>query len=293
METREMETYVNEVNKTPDNNEERLLTKKDLISIFIRQQFQQASFNYERIHGLAFCVDMIPAIKRFYKKKEDQVEALKRHLVFFNTTPAVSGPVVGVTAALEEAKSKGQDIDEGTINSMKVGLMGPLAGVGDPLIWGTLRPITAALGATLALEGSILGPILFFVLFNAVRLGLKWYGLTYGYNAGLNIVKDMAGNILQKLTEGATVLGLFIMGVLVSKWTTINVPIIVSETTNQEGEVSITTVQNILDQLIPGLLPLGLTFLMMYFLRKKVNPIWLIFGLFGLGIVGYWLGILA
>ncbi|WP_343771091.1 mannose/fructose/sorbose PTS transporter subunit IID [Oceanobacillus oncorhynchi] len=269
------------------------LTKRDLINIFVRSNFQQASFNYERIHGLAFGFDMIPVIKRIYDTEEEQRAALQRHLVFFNVTPAMAGPVIGVTAALEEARSEGKDIDEGTINSMKVGLMGPLAGVGDPIVWGTLRPITAALGASLALAGNVLGPILFFLSFNAVRLGMKWFGLVYGYKKGLDIVKDLAGNMLQKLTEGATILGLFIMGVLVSEWTTINVPLVVSETVNQEGETSVTTVQSILDQLMPGILGLLLTLLMMKLLKKKINPIWLIFGLFGVGILGYWLGILG
>lgn len=287
----EEEIYKPDVNLNEINTNK--LTKGDIINIFIRTNFQQASFNYERIHALGFCFDMIPVIKRVYDTDEERKEALKRHLVFFNTTPAVCGPVVGVTAAMEEARSKGSDINEGSINSMKVGLMGPLAGVGDPIVWGTLRPITAALGASLALVGNIFGPILFFLAFNIVRLGMKWYGLTYGYRKGLDVVKDLAGNMLQKLSEGATILGLFVMGVLVSEWTTINVPVVISETTNQAGETTVTTVQNILDQLIPGLLGLGLTLFMMYLLKKKVNPIWLIFGLFGLGILGYWLGILA
>ena len=269
------------------------INRKDMISTFIRSNFQQASFNYERIHGLAFCVDMIPTIKRVYSKKEDQIEALKRHLVFFNTTPAVCGPVIGVTIAMEEAKASGAEIDDGTINSLKVGLMGPLAGVGDPLVWGTLRPITAAIGASLALSGTILGPLVFFLTFNAVRLGMKWFGLKYGIAKGMDIVKDLSGNILQKLTEGATILGLFIMGVLVTKWTSINVPLVVSETPGPDGSMVVTTVQNILDDLVPGLLALGLTMLMMKLLKKKVSPIVLIFSLFAVGIIGYWTGILG
>ncbi|EAC9663623.1 PTS mannose transporter subunit IID, partial [Listeria monocytogenes] len=249
------------------------VTKKDLMQTFVYSNFQQASFNYERIHALAFCVDMIPTIKRVYKTKEDQAEALKRHMTFFNTTPAVCGPVIGVTIAMEEAKANGSDIDEGTINSLKVGLMGPLAGVGDPLVWGTLRPITAAIGASLALTGNIMGPILFFLTFNAVRIAMKWYGLTYGYQKGLDIVKDLSGNLLQKLTEGATILGLFIMGVLVTKWTTINIPLVISRTEGIDGTEVITTVQNVLDDLVPGLLALALTLLMMKLLKKKVSPI--------------------
>ncbi|MCI2032327.1 MAG: mannose/fructose/sorbose PTS transporter subunit IID [Lactobacillus sp.] len=268
------------------------LTKKDIFQTFLYSNFQQASFNYERIHALAFCVDMIPTIKRVYHDKKDQAAALKRHLVFFNTTPAMVGPILGVTMALEEAKARGEDIDDGTINSFKVGLMGPLAGVGDPIMWGTIRPILAALGASLALQGSWLGPILFFFAFNAIRISFKWYGLKLGLNRGLALVQDMTGNLLQKITEGATVLGLFIMGVLVTKWTTINVPLVISKTTTG-GKTTITTVQNILDQFCPGLLALGLTLLCGYLMKKKVNPIVLIFALFAVGIAGYGLGILG
>lgn len=263
------------------------LTKRDIFKTFVYENFQQASFNFERIHALAFCVDMIPTIKRVYKTKEEQSEALKRHLAFFNVTPGLCGPVVGVCSALEQARAQGEDIDDGTINSFKIGLMGPLCAI----MWGTLRPILAALGATLALKGSWLGPIIFFLAFNIFRLGFKWYGLQLGLNRGLALVQDLSGNLLQKLTEGATVLGLFIMGVLVTKWTTINVPVVVSKTT-ANGKTTITTVQNILDQLCPGLLALGLTLLMMRLLKKRVSPILLIFILFGVGILGYALGIL-
>ena len=233
--------------------EQKKITQGDLVSMFLRSNLQQASFNFERIHGLGFCYDMIPAIKRLYPLKADQVAALKRHLVFFNTTPAVCGPVIGVTAAMEEARANGAAIDDGAINGIKVGLMGPLAGVGDPLVWGTLRPITAALGASLALSGNILGPLLFFFIFNAMRLAMKWYGLQLGFRKGVNIVSDMGGNLLQKLTEGASILGLFVMGVLVTKWTTINVPLVVSQTPGADGATVTMTVQNILDQLCPGL----------------------------------------
>ncbi|MGG5317611.1 mannose/fructose/sorbose PTS transporter subunit IID [Enterococcus sp. AZ072] len=284
-----METTVTET-KAPVQSK---ITKQDLMRTFFFSNFQQASFNYERIHALAFCVDMIPTIKRVYHTKEEQAEALKRNMTFFNVTPAVCGPVIGVTMAMEEAKASGADIDEGTINSLKIGLMGPLCGVGDPLVWGTLRPITAAMGASLALSGNILGPLLFFFAFNAVRISMKWFGLTYGFRKGMDIVSDLSGNLLQKLTEGATILGLFIMGVLVTKWTTINIPLVVSRTAGADGQEVITTVQNVLDDLVPGLLALGLTLLMMRLLKKKVSPIVLIFVLFAVGIIGYGLGILA
>ena len=273
--------------------EQRKITRSDLVSMFLRSNLQQASFNFERIHGLGFCYDMIPAIKRLYPVKEDQVAALRRHLVFFNTTPAVCGPVIGVTAAMEEARANGAEIDDGTINGIKVGLMGPLAGVGDPIFWGTVRPVFAALGAGIAMSGSLLGPLLFFILFNAVRLLTRYYGVAYGYRKGVDIVKDMGGGFLQKLTEGASILGLFVMGALVNKWTHVNIPMVVSKITGSDGQVHVTTVQTILDQLMPGLVPLLLTFACMWLLRKKVNPLWIIVGFFVIGIAGYAVGLLG
>ena len=140
------------------------LTKKDRMQVAWRSQFLQGSWNYERMQNGGWCYSMIPAIKKLYPNKEDRVAALKRHLEFFNTHPYVASPVVGVTLALEEERANGAEIDDVAISGVKVGMMGPLAGVGDPVFWFTVRPILGALGAPLALGGSILGPILFFVL---------------------------------------------------------------------------------------------------------------------------------
>lgn len=269
------------------------LTDKDIKDINLRSTFLLGSFNFERMQSMGFCVAMIPAIKRLYNRKEDQVAALKRHLEFFNTQPWVGSAVIGVTAAMEQERANGADIDDASISGVKVGLMGPLAGVGDPIFWGTARPVLAALGASLAISGSILGPLVFFFGINLARFLTRWYGLKYGYSKGTEIVKDMDGGRLQKLTQGASILGLFVMGSLVSKWTSINVPYELSRYTNAAGTEVVTTVQSVLDQLLPGLLPLLLTFLCMKLLRKKVNPMHIIFALFAVGILGYWAGILA
>jgi PTS system mannose-specific IID component len=244
------------------------------------------------MQALGYCFAVVPVIKRLYTGDERK-QALKRHLEFFNTQPFVTAPILGVTAAMEEQKANGADIDDGAINGLKIGLMGPLAGVGDPIFWGTLRPVAAALGASIALTGSILGPILFFVIFNAVRLAIRYYGVTYGYNKGTTIVADMAGGKLQKLTEGASILGLFVMGALVNRWTTINVPIVVSTITQADGKTVGTTVETILDSLLPGLLPLLATFACMKLLKMKVNAVWIIFGIFVLGIIFFGLGWMA
>ncbi|MFU2059853.1 PTS mannose transporter subunit IID [Avibacterium volantium] len=275
-------------------SEKKQLTKADIRSTYWRSTFLLGSFNFERMQAMGFCVSMIPAIKRLYSKKEDQADALKRHLEFFNTQPWVASSIIGVTVAMEQERANGAtDIDDAAISGVKVGLMGPLAGVGDPIFWGTLRPVLAALGAGLAISGSLLGPLLFFIGINIFRALTRWYGFHYGYAKGTEIVQDMGGGRLQKLTQGASILGLFVMGALVSKWTTINIPLELSRYVNSQGQEVVTTVQSVLNELLPGLAALGLTFLCMYLLQKKINAMYIIFALFGVGIVGYYFGILA
>ena len=139
------------------------LTKKDRLAVAWRSTFIQGSWNYERMQNGGWAFSMIPAIKKLYKSKEDRSLALKRHLEFFNTHPYIASPILGVTLALEEERANGVPVDDVAIQGVKVGMMGPLAGVGDPVFWFTVRPMLGALGASLAIGGNILGPILFFV----------------------------------------------------------------------------------------------------------------------------------
>lgn len=303
------------------------LSKKDRMSVALRHQFLQGSWNYERMQNGGWAFSMIPAIKKLYTNKEDQIAALKRHLEFYNTHPYVSAPVMGVTLALEEGRANGEPIDDVAIQGVKVGMMGPLAGVGDPVFWFTVRPILGALGASLALGGSILGPILFFVLWNVIRLVFLWYTQEFGYKAGASISSDLSGGMLGKVTEGASILGMFIIGALVQRWVSISFTPVVSTIPQQAGayidwtniakvisengpaqgihdalssfaqlgptgleQMKVTTLQQNLDSLIPGLAAVGLTLLCCYLLKKKVSPIVIILALFAVGIVGRLLG---
>ena len=272
---------------------QKRLTQGDLRSMYMRSTFLLGSFNFERMQSMGFCVTMMPAIKRLYSKKEDQAAALKRHLEFFNTQPWIGSAIMGVTAAMEEERANGAPIDDGAINGVKVGLMGPLAGVGDPIYWGTARIILAALGASLAVTGNIMGPLIFFIGINIIRILTRWYSMKYGYEKGTEIVQDMEGGQLQKLTTGASVLGLFVMGGLVARWASLNIPLEIARYTNQAGEEVVTTVQSVLNDLLPGLVPLLLTFLCMTLLKKKVSAIAIIFVMFAVGIAGRYLGVLG
>lgn len=297
------------------------LSKKDRLSVAWRSTFLQGSWNYERMQNGGFAYLMIPAIKKLYKSKDDQIAALKRHLEFFNTHPYVASPVVGVTLALEEERANGAEVDDAAIQGVKVGMMGPLAGVGDPVFWFTARPILGALGASLAMSGNIMGPILFFVLWNVIRWAFMWYTQEFGYNVGTKITEDLSGGLLQKVTKGASILGMFILGSLVERWVSINFTPVVSSVKLSEGAYiewdklpaggegikqafeqytsglslspeKVTTLQDNLNSLIPGFMPLLLTLLCMWLLKKNVSPIIIILALFVVGIGGHVIGLL-
>lgn len=299
------------------------LTKKDRLAVAWRSTFIQGSWNYERMQNGGFAFSMIPAIKKLYKTKEDRADAFKRHLEFFNTHPYIASPILGVTLALEEDRANGAEIDDAAIQGVKVGMMGPLAGIGDPVFWFTVRPILGALGASLAMAGNIMGPIIFFLAWNIIRWAFMWYTQEFGYKAGSKITDDLSGGLLQKVTQGASIMGMFVLGSLVQRWVSIKFIPVVSQVKLQKGayiewnklpnnmqgvkealvqynnghglalsNVKVTTLQDNLDQLIPGLAGLILTLVCMWLLKKKVSPIWIILGLFILGILGHVVGLL-
>ena len=281
--------------ETAPATSEKMLDNRDLMRMYWRSTFLLGSFNFERMQAMGFCYTLMPAIRKVYRgDKAAEAAALKRHLEFYNTHPWASSVIFGVTAAMEEQKSKGEDIGEDAITNVKIGLMGPVAGIGDPIFWGTARPVLAALGASLALNGSFLGPLLFFVGINVLRVLTRWYGLKVGYERGTTLVTEVGGGQLKRITQIAAITGLFVMGALVSKWTHIDFPSVVSQAKQYStGEVETKTLQNILDDLLPGIAALGLTFLSMYLLNKKINALWIILGMFVLGILGAWSGFLG
>ncbi|OIM88165.1 PTS mannose family transporter subunit IID, partial [Oenococcus oeni] len=291
------------------------LTKGDRLHVAWRSTFIQGSWNYERMQNGGWVYALIPALNKLYKTKEDRAAAYKRHLVFFNTHPYLASPIIGVTLALEEDRANGAPVDDVAIQGVKVGMMGPLAGVGDPVFWYTVRPLLGALGATLALSGNVLGPILFWVLWNIIRWAFMWYTQEFGYRAGSRITDDLSGGLLKTVTRGASMIGMFVLAALIERWVSIKFTPVVSKVTLSKGayidwgklpsgtkgirealteqanglsltKIQTTTLQQNLDSLIPGLMALLLTFACMWLLKKKVSPIIIILGIFVIGVGG-------
>jgi PTS system mannose-specific IID component len=162
--------------------------------------------------------------------------------------------------------------------------MGPLAGVFDSLFWGTLKVIAAGVGTSLALKGNITGAILFILLFNVPHLWLR-YRLTFtGYTTGTRFLQQLAKhNVMDKLTLGASIVGLMVIGAMPATLMSIRTPIVIGNGTPP------VTLQNILDQIVPDMLPLLLTFLVYFGIKRGIRTIWLLLGLLALGLLGSWL----
>ncbi len=264
------------------------LPKKTIRSLFFRSLALEANFNFETWQNSGFAFAMIPVLKKLYTTKQSMSAALTRHLQFFNTSPYGSTLILGITAAMEARKSKSEDFDEESINSVKTGLMGPLAGVFDSLFWGTFKVIAAGVGASLAIKGNVLGPILFLLIFNVPHLVLR-YQLTFiGYNTGTRFLQNLAKtNVMDKLTVGSSILGLMVIGAMTATLMNITTPITLG------SDDTAATLQSILDQIVPNIIPLGLTFLTFYFVKKNMKPTWLLLGLLVVGFLGSILHILA
>ncbi|MCY3032185.1 PTS system mannose/fructose/sorbose family transporter subunit IID [Aerococcus urinae] len=275
------------------NNGNPIITKKEKRKMFIRANVYNGAFNFERGQNLGVAYVMNPVIDKLYKDKDKKIEALQRHLEWYNNHPWLSGIVFGITAAKEEKKAQSDNLEGSSIIAMKIGLMGPLAGIGDPLFWGTLRPVLASIGASLAMVGNIFGPILFFVGINIIRLATIHYGMEFGYARGADIVDDLTGSQINKITEAAQIVGLFVMGALVNTWTNINIPIVATKIIDSNGIETIQTVQDVLDSILPGMLALGLTLIVSWLLKKGVNPLLIIVSIFVIGIIGRYFNLLG
>lgn len=266
-----------------------IIKKEDLKKVFWRSIPMEHSWNYERQMNMGYCWALLPVLRKLYPNKEDRIDAMKRHLEFYNTTPYIITLPLGISAAMEEERAKDKEnFDTTSISNVKVALMGPLAGIGDSIYWGTLRIIATGIGTSLALQGNILGPIIFLLMWNVPALIVRYILTFVGYNLGSKvIIKANESGLMEKFTKAASVVGLMVAGAMTASMVSVNIPVAFGS-----GE-SATTIQAILDGIVPGILPLcvfGITWVM---LKKKMSPIAIMFILMAVGIVGAFFGVLG
>lgn len=213
---------------------------------------------------------MIPFIKKLYPNPEDKEKrtaALKRGMGYFNITPAVAPFPLSIASRMEEENKVTTEFDPNSINAVKASLMGPLSGIGDSLFWGTIRVIAAGIGISLAETGNVLGPIIFLILYNIPNILTRWYGLKLGYNLGGDFIKKAYENgMIAILTKSAGILGMVMVGAMIFTTVTVTTPL-----KFQMGEMTF-KLQEVLDQIMLGILPLGITLGCFTLIRKKVSP---------------------
>jgi len=265
------------------------ITEKDAQKSWLRYYLiSEMGISYERLQAMGFATSIIPVLRKLYPEKEDFKQALKRHLVFYNSQAVYSSPITGIVIAMEEQKAKGADIEDETITGIKTGLMGPMAGIGDSIDWATLKPIIFGLAVTLSTGGSLIGAM-FMLLFPIIQIIVGWKLSGYGYRAGQASIREIlhSGHI-KTLITGASTLGLFMMGALSSTYVKISTPIQFSFGTENKPFV----LQEVLDSIVPGLLPLAAVFGIYWWLLKRNQNFSLIMVLIiALSIGGAYLGI--
>lgn len=257
-------------------NEISATDKKLLKSLFFRSFTVFAPFNYAKQGGSGFCYSVMPFINHYYKDDSEQkTEAIKRNIVWYNATQNVGTFIMGLAASMEKENSEKEDFNADSINAVKASLMGPFSGIGDTLFWGVLRVVAAGIAMTFGAQGNVLAPFIFLIVYNVPSIMTRWYMTKLGFSVGAKYIEEMyASGMINVLTKAASILGLIMLGGMTSN-------LVSFKTTlefNLGGDQSL-IVQDILDQIFVGLVPLSFTLLCYYLLAKKNVNFTLLIGL--------------
>lgn len=251
-----------------ESKDKKVLTSKDITKLGIRSSLLQASFNYERMQSGGFLWSMLPALKKIYgDDKEALSEVMTDNLEFINTHPNLVGFLEGLMVSLYESGSPRE-----VVKGLKLALFGPIAGIGDAIFWFTVLPIVAGVSCSFASQGSLLGPIIFFLTY-AVIWGLRIVWTRLGYTLGTKSI-DLISENSDIIANSATILGVTVIGALIGTYVSIDLlPVI----TAGEG-IEVALQADFFDKILPNLLPMCVTFLLYFLLKKKVRPVVLIVG---------------
>lgn len=244
-------------------------------------------FSQEHMQTFGYMLSMLPIVEDLYDSNEDQTKNLLTYSTFFNTEPQVGSVVVGITAGMEEARANGEDVDDETINGIRAGLMGPLAGMGDSLVVGTLLPILLGIAMGLSGGGSVLGPIFFILVWNIGMFLIMRFLYFKGYELGGKAVEYLVGEKANAIREAIIMLGTMVIGGVTAMWIKIETSF---QMLNSEGGV-IVDLQSTLDSVYPKILSPIFVILCWYLLSKKrMSPVVVMLILVAVAFVGVLVG---
>lgn len=249
----------------------------------------ECMWNYENQQGASFMRGLSKTLDRLYCEPDEVEKRKERYRAadeFYNSTPQMGAFILGVTAAMEEEYAAHPDeFDPKVISSVKTTLMGPLAGVGDAIIPGTIRPIAMSIGIALAQQGSILGPIIAMVISFVTSFSITWFGAKFGYTKGSELIKEISeNNMFDKVMYGCSIAGLIIVGGMTATLVSITTPLAMGEAL---------VLQTLLDGIMPCLLQLVGVLIMYRVVKKGWHPVIIVLACLVLGVVFKWLGILT
>ncbi|MDO4465717.1 MAG: PTS system mannose/fructose/sorbose family transporter subunit IID [Bacillota bacterium] len=227
-------------------------------------------FSQEHMQTFGYLCSMLPIVEELYDKKEDQARSMHTYTAFFNTEPQVGSVVVGITAGLEEARANGEEVDDEAINGLRAGLMGPLAGIGDSLVVGTVIPILLGIAMGLSTGGSPVGCLFYIIVWNLFSyFGMKF--LFYkGYELGGKAVDFLVGDQGIALREAVTMLGGMVIGAVSATWVSVTTSF---KLFNEAGEAYL-VLQDKFNEVYPGLLTAIFIIACWYLMAKKnMSPI--------------------
>ena len=253
------------------------LDKKTLNKMVWLSCFLQASFNYERMQACGWLWGMLPGLQKIHTNKEDLKASMAHNLDFLNTHPFLVTFVMGIVLSLEQNKA-----DTATIRSVRISAAGPLGGIGDALFWLTLVPITAGLTANMAMEGQIIGAVLFLIIFNAVQFAVRFGLMYWSYGLGTKAVTLLTSSA-KEFTRAASILGIFVVGGLIANYGGTSLRIVV-------GDPAI-NIQGLLDGVLPKLIPLLITLGIYVLIKEGWTPVKCIILILVVGILGCAFGI--
>ncbi len=254
--------------------------RKTLRSMFWNSGLVFAGFNQVKMEGNAFAATMEPAINELYDNEEERRQALKRHNGFFNTHAVMFALIAGLTYALEKEKMTKHTVTDDTIESLKVALMGPTAGIGDAFFFNTLRVIIAGIAIGFATQGNFFGPLLFVLLYGGSQVAARWYLLQLGYSATTSFIDNVfESGLIESLTKSSAIVGLTMVGAMVA--TTVKVPLAL--TLNIGGAA--VALNDVLESIMPGLLSIVLVFGLMKLIKKGSKPITLILAILVISVI--------
>ena len=253
------------------------LDKKTLNKMVWLSCFLQASFNYERMQACGWLWGMLPGLQKIHTNKEDLKASMAHNLDFLNTHPFLVTFVMGIVLSLEQNKA-----DTATIRSVRISAASPLGGIGDALFWLTLVPITAGLTANMAMEGQIIGAVLFLIIFNAVQFAVRFGLMYWSYGLGTKAVTLLTSSA-KEFTRAASILGIFVVGGLIANYGGTSLRIVV-------GDPAI-NIQGLLDGVLPKLIPLLITLGIYVLIKKGWTPVKCIILILVVGILGCAFGI--